>query len=174
MWDRETGPPFSRYLNDTTTYLGVDTWPTGIDWCERHIATSSPNFSFQLLDLFDQKYNPRGRPGDDTLEIGAISESFDFATLIAILHLEPGRFRRYLGEVGRLLRPGGHYLGTWYLVEDDRRRPGELPRTAMSERAARAMLDDVGIDVLRLDRGRWDGRTDGLSYQDVIVGRRRG
>ena len=166
--------PFSRYLNDTAMYLGVDTWPTGIAWCDRHVATSSPNFSFRLLDVFDQKYNPQGRPGDDALGIEATSGSFDFATLIAILHLEPGRIRRYLGEVGRLLRPGGHYLGTWYLVEEgDRRSPGDLPRPAMSEGAARAMLDEAGIDILRLDRGQWDGRPDGLSYQDVIVGRRR-
>lgn len=166
--------PLSDYLDDSSTYLGVDTWPTGIEWCERNIGARHPNFTFLLLDVFDEKYNPLARRGTEAIAIDAAPESFDFATLISILHLEPRRLGRYLAEIGRLLRPGGRYLGTWYLLgPDDDRSGDQLPRAAVPEKTARSMLDDAGIDVVARYHGRWDGRSDALSYQDVIVGRRR-
>lgn len=166
--------PLSEFLKDSSTYLGVDTWPTGIEWCERHIGAVHPNFKFDFLDVFDEKYNPRAPRGTDAISIDAASESFDFATLISILHLEPYRIGRYLAEIGRLLRPGGRYLGTWYLVgpEDDP-SSDQLARAAVPEESARSMLDEAGIDLIALYRGRWNGRRDGLSYQDIIVGQRR-
>jgi SAM-dependent methyltransferase len=167
--------PLSGYLASSATYLGVDTWPEGVAWCRRHIGTAYPSFTFELLDVFDEKYNPHARATDEAIGIQAPAGSFDFATLISILHLHPARVRRYLGEIGRLLRPGGHYLGTWYLLSDeDERAPDAVPRAAVSERAARAMLAEAGLEVTAVHYGHWDGRADGLSYQDIIVGRRAG
>ena len=165
--------PLSRYLSAQGSYLGVDTWPEGIRWCERHVATRFPHSAFRLLDVYDDQYNPSARAGDDAITIDAPPASFDFATLISILHLDPPRVRRYLGEIGRLLRPGGHCLCTWYLLDEDDDRPTtQLPRAAVSEPAARAMLTAAGIEVIAVHRGQWDGRADGLSYQDIVVGRR--
>ena len=166
--------PLSGYLEPSASYLGVDTWAEGIAWCRRHVGARYPNFTFTLLDVYDEKYNPTAPPADDTPMIDASPGSFDFATLISILHLRPEGVRRYLSELARVLRPGGRYLGSWYLLAEEDDRPSEsLPRPAMTESAARAMLDEAGIDVAAVYPGWWDGRTDGLSLQDVIVGQRR-
>ncbi len=166
--------PLSRSLSPSAAYVGIDTWPEGVAWCDGHIAAAFPNFSFRLLDVFDEKYNPHAPAGDDAIRIEAAPGSFDFATLISILHLHPDRVRRYLGEIGRLLRPGGCYLGTWYLVSDDDDRPVDrLPSAAVTTTVAHAMCDEAGLDVTTLFHGHWDGRSDGLSYQDIVVARRR-
>jgi SAM-dependent methyltransferase len=167
--------PLSGYLASSATYHGVDTWPEGVAWCTRHIGAAFPAFTFELLDVFDEKYNPLSRATDEAIAIEAPAGSFDVATLISILHLHPVRVRRYLDEIGRLLRPGGRYLGTWYLLsEDDRRPPDTLPPAAVSEGTARTMLAEAGLEVTAVHYGQWDGRADGLSYQDIVVGRRTG
>ncbi len=100
---------------------------------------------------------------------------------------------RYLGELARVLRPGGCALVTWYLVSAETRRliddglpsppflpagDGQWVTDSKEPEAAVAYDEDVvrdlhassGLELVTVRYGTWRG-TPGLSTQDIVVAR---
>ena len=80
-----------------------------------------------------------------------------------------------MSEAGRVLRPGGTYLGTWFLVDDESAQ-GVLPSgaagVACQESVMRAALSAASLQLEVLHPGAWRATPDAPSYQDLVVARR--
>jgi len=111
--------PLSRYLK-SGSYKGIDVVTEGIDWCQRNISCYHPNFEFVHVDLHNHHYNSRGTASASTYRFPYPDESFDFVFATSVFtHLLPNEAENYLREIGRLLRPGGRLLSTWFVLTDN-------------------------------------------------------
>jgi SAM-dependent methyltransferase len=153
--------PLTQYLSAKGSYEGTDDSEEATEWCARAFAEKYPNFSFRR---FEDKNMPGSRlPYED----GA----FDFVMFGSIAGLEPEAFLAYTREAARVLRVGGTYFATWYMVTGDVVSPMH-PAIASTESSARRTLDGVGLAVESVYRGSWDGYQPAYSYQDIIVARK--
>ncbi|MGH9090612.1 MAG: class I SAM-dependent methyltransferase [Acidimicrobiales bacterium] len=150
--------PLLEVLGPDGRYEGVDTWPEGIEWCRRAVTPRHPGFRFRLVP-------------DELAALPCGDGELDVALFATINGLSPAGFAHALAESARVLRPGGTYFGTWYLWARGEHRTA--PALATTEEEARVRLDALGLDVLAVHRGRWDGYEPALSHQDVVVARRR-
>lgn len=193
--------PLINFLDPTEggSYVGLDVVAPAINWCQRHIAARHPHFAFQHLDIFNRRYNPGGRMQARTLRVPFPDSSFDFIFLTSVFtHLLPEDSAHYLHECSRLLRPGGRIFSTWLLLnatqaelaaqgqsdinlahERDgyRIRDQAVPESAVGvdEELVRGFFDRAGLVVDEpIHYGRWSGRVDALSYQDLLLARREG
>ena len=190
--------PLSRYLDDDGSYDGFDVLEDHVRWCRGHIASRRPNFRFVRADIRSPMVNPKGRFAPSEYRFPFDDASFDFALMTSVVtHLLPEGAAHYLAETGRVLRPGGRCLVTWFLIDEeaDRRiRAGtsatrfdhELPgcrvvdagvpesAVAFREEDVRRMYAAAGLEIQEPIRwGGWSGRPDPLSYQDIVVAVRR-
>jgi len=186
--------PLTGYLT-RGTYHGFDVMEPAIRSCQRRFR-AYPSFNFDHVDVFNGKYNPRGRISPTEFRFPYPDEEFDFAFAISVFtHMQAADVERYLEETARVLRPGGRFVATWFVMtpEAGRRveraesdlgfpfRDGEVwhadPREpevaiAYSLRAVRGRYRIAGLELEEPVRsGTWSGTT-GLSYQDIVVSRR--
>ena len=97
-----------NYLEPTSRFEGFDIVKHGIDWCERNITTRWPNFNFKHSDIYNKCYNEPGRQVSRKYRFPYEDNSFDFAFLTSVFtHMLPRDMESYLGEIHRVLRPGG-------------------------------------------------------------------
>ena len=172
-------------------YEGFDIVRDGVEWCRGTISARHPNFAFTHVDVHNGEYNPAGTLAADAFRFPYDDASFDFAFLTSVFtHLLPAELRHYLGELGRVVRPGGTVFATYFLVDADGptagpehdfrfRREGyrTLDETTPEQGVAYAVEDvralhaAAGLPVAEVWPGRWPGR-DGATLQDVAVSRR--
>lgn len=188
--------PLARLLGPQGRYDGIDVVPAAIRWCRRHVAPLHPGFRFHLADLRNARYNPGGGTDAASYRFPFADSAFDTILLASVLtHLAPEAVARYLDEVARLLAPGGCCLASVFVLDDLAReriaagataerfvhvadgdrwrtvRPGDpedvvaLDEAWLRERIAASGLVLVGP----IHRGRWAGRADGVSHQDLVV-----
>jgi SAM-dependent methyltransferase len=111
--------PLARFLKGR--YEGFDIVPKGIRWCQRHITPRHPNFRFQLADVANPVYRPNGTPASQ-YAFPYPDTAFDFAFATSVFtHLRWNAVQRYVAETARVLRPGGRFLASLYLIDDEAR-----------------------------------------------------
>jgi SAM-dependent methyltransferase len=112
--------PLTQYLDDTQggAYEGFDIVAHGVAWCQEHISRVYPAFRFQHLDLYNSLYNNGGQERlENKKPLPYEDASFDFIFLTSVFtHLTLEDMLYYLGQIKRLLRPGGKALITAFLV----------------------------------------------------------
>lgn len=188
--------PLTNFLKQGR-YSGIDIVPQGIKWCQEHITPRFPNFDFQVADIYNEAYNPGGKYKANEYRFPFDDRSFDFVFLTSVFtHLLPADAAHYLAEIGRVLRPGGRVLGTWFVLNpestqlmasspralnlahpygsdgDAQTVDKDIPESAIgfSEASLRRMHQAAGLQVATPIRfGSWCGRTDFVSYQDIVV-----
>jgi SAM-dependent methyltransferase len=182
-----------HYLSDAARYDGFDVMMPLIDWAKANLERQQPNFHFRHVDLRNAMYNPRGRLRAQTFRFPYPDASFDFVCLTSVFtHVHGPELRHYLDEIARVLASGGRVFFTAFVLNDEAKR---LVRAGQSTQAlvhpyADAWITDpkvpsaaVGFDEAQLlewirERGfavdgfypgSWCGRSNGLSYQDILV-----
>jgi SAM-dependent methyltransferase len=116
-----------------TSYTGLDLNAVGLDFCRK---------KHQLPGLDFVEGNAEKLPFPD--------QSFDAVINVEASHCYP-RFPRFLEEVARVLRPGGHFL-----YADVRRRPeitrweGELSEAPMRIVSERVVNEQVALGVEKM------------------------
>jgi SAM-dependent methyltransferase len=127
------------YLDAESHYEGFDIMEQLIEWCQGHITPLFPNFRFRFVPVFNSAYLPDpSLPSASELRFPYPDESFDFVFAHSVFtHLSPDASINYLGEINRVLRPGGRCYSTWFLFEDD-------PATNVSPLIAGMHLDASG------------------------------
>ena len=185
--------PLTTYL-DKGTYEGLDIVPSGIRWCNRAITRRYPNFRFQLADVRNDAYNPRGSMRARDYVFPYPDKSFDFVFLTSVVtHMLPADMTNYLNQVGRVLRDGGRCLLTFFLLNPESKDlltegrssldfdvaldgcwtiDAAAPERAIAyeEQDVRASLVSAGLIVREpIEYGSWCGRPRYLSYQDIVI-----
>lgn len=108
--------PLTGYL-EGGSYDGLDIVPSAINWCNEHIAARYPNFHFKLADVFNKEYNPGGHVPASDYAFPYPDDTFDLVVLISVFtHMLPEDTQRYVAEISRVLRPGGHCWAQFYLL----------------------------------------------------------
>jgi len=176
------------YLSVEGAYAGFDVDADGIQWCRRRYA-HFPQFAFLHADVRNARFNPHGAIDPVAYAFPFEDGSFDVAVLISVLtHLTADPALHYLGQVRRVLAPGGRMLATFFVLDPDAPAPAlafgpaedgmavvdpSLPEEAVAYDGEWVLeaLRAAGLDLVELHPGTWTGRADGLSFQDVVVAR---
>jgi ubiquinone/menaquinone biosynthesis C-methylase UbiE len=191
--------PLTCYVSQVGSYTGMDITIEPIRWCQNHITSHHPNFQFLHADLYNQRYNPTGRYHTKDYHFPFDDKDFDFILLTSVFtHLLPEDTENYLHEVARLLRPQGRGFITFFLLNETqqalagqgrnnidfkygsgpyRTRSEITPESAVAydENFVRQLLVQSGLELAEpVQYGTWSGRSDGLSYQDILLVRRSG
>jgi SAM-dependent methyltransferase len=109
------------YLDAGARYQGFDVREDVVQWCQTHITPLFPNFQFQLISLFNTRYNPDPTlPSASEFQFPYPDQSFNIAFAHSMFtHLVPEVTSHYLDEISRVLRPGGISYSTWFLFNED-------------------------------------------------------
>jgi len=113
--------PLLNYLEGGGRYEGFDINQVSIKWCQKVIESKYPNFHFQWIDLFNQRYNPGGKYKAAEYKFPFSAETFDFVVLGSVFtHMWPEEVKNYLSEVARVLkREGGRCLISYFLLNPE-------------------------------------------------------
>ncbi len=112
--------PLVGYLNAKSKYVGFDIVPALIDWCTDNISSKYPNFHFQLADVYNKQYNPKGKYRASEYRFPYDNDSFDFVILGSVFtHMLPPDMENYLKEIARVLRRTGTSYITYFLLNSD-------------------------------------------------------
>jgi SAM-dependent methyltransferase len=187
------GLQLKKYLRQPGAYVGVDVDRNAIAWAQRHVASDGASFEFRHLNLRNAAYNPGGTQQASDLVLPLPSASFDIIVLKSVFtHLRPHEVRNYLKEAARLLDPNGLCLATFFLLNEAQQsfsearhnsidfRFGdgtwryavrEIPELAVAYREDKLqqMIAEANLQVNQTYYGAWCGRSDGLSYQDILL-----
>lgn len=112
--------PLTQYLSPEGRYEGFDPVGKAIRHCATRITPSYPNFRFQVADLYNKRYNRRGRIKDFEYRFPYPDGAFDVVFAVSVLtHLLPAGTERYVAEAARVLKPGGRFFATGFLLNED-------------------------------------------------------
>ena len=186
--------PLVGYLTDRGSYDGFDVVPKGIKWCQKNISRGFPNFHFQVADLYNKMYNPKGRFRAGEFPFPYADASFDFVFLTSVFsHLLFDDTEHYISEIARVLRPGGRCFATFFLLNPESEeliKAGastlefrhvlgrcRVEHTSVSEDAVayqepdiRALISKYGLPLQGpIYYGRWCGREKYTRYQDIVI-----
>lgn len=186
------------YLGTAGRYTGIDIHRPSVSWCRSHIGAKHPNFAFAFMEVRNHTYNPRGRYAAEDYSFEFGDREFDLVLLKSVFtHMRPAEVDNYIGEVSRILADDGRCLMTFFLLNEGQAelarrglnrldfRYGEgawryvyrhSPESAMAfdERHVLEMLSSHGLELSGpVLYGSWTGRVDGLSYQDMLLVRKR-
>jgi SAM-dependent methyltransferase len=169
-----------------------------VDWCQKHITSRFSNFQFQHIDVYSSRYNPSGRYETQQYKFPFVADSFDFAVLASVFtHMFAEGVASYLAEIARLLKPmSGRSLISYFLLNQETTKtlaanPDALhfpvkhgvysvksqaqpeDAVAFEEDYIRDLYRANGLEIVQIYYGSWCGRKTFLSYQDLILARKR-
>jgi SAM-dependent methyltransferase len=114
--------PLLDHLGPEGSYEGFDRDASRIDWCNEHIAPLHPGFRFQAVSVFNSSRQKGILPAGE-LAFPYPEADFDLVFLFSVFtHMLPDGVERYLAEIGRVLKPGGRTVITWFLLNDESRQ----------------------------------------------------
>ena len=185
--------PLTQYLAAGALYEGLDVNQFGVSWCQERITPRFPAFHFRRANVRNGLYNAGGEVSAAEYRFPFPGETFSFVAVNSVFtHMTPDEIRHYLAEIHRVLRSGGRCLLSFFLLNDESRqalangtsslpfvpagegwastspeRPEEA--VALDERLAETFIANAGLKVAARHLGSWPGRSNALSYQDLIV-----
>lgn len=154
------------------SYTGIDVDEDCVRWCQRHIQSAHPNFTFARVDVQNQRYNPDGALLDGAFRFPWADEAFDVIYLYSVFsHMMPDDMVPYLGEFRRLLKKQGTVFMTAFVEEGvpevsenpagyRRQWTGPLHCVRYDKSFFESLLGKYGFNVSRFDYGQ---ETDGQS-----------
>ena len=184
--------PLAGYIDGDGSYDGFDVNRDGVGWCRRKYARR-PNFRFQVADLYNRRYNPRGAHAASEYRFPYDDGSFDFAIVTSVLtHLLEEEADHYLAETARVLKDDGRVLATFFLLNEESRKlikeersglafldpdehvavlDADLPEEAVAydEKWLRSRLEAHGLSPREVRYGSWCGREEFTSFQDMVL-----
>lgn len=111
-----------RSMHFTGRYQGFDILPRHVQWCRETITPMFPNFSFDHLDVVNDRYNPQGTIHPADVRFPYPDASFAFCSLFSVFtHMYESEIRHYAEEIQRVLTPNGRCVATFFLYDRDRR-----------------------------------------------------
>jgi SAM-dependent methyltransferase len=107
------------YLDPSGSYEGLDVVAAGIQWCQERYAPF-PNFRFQTVDVRSSHYNRGGQDDGAGYRLPFPDADFDMVFLCSVFtHMLTNDVANYIREIGRVLKPGGRCIATFFLLNRD-------------------------------------------------------
>jgi len=100
-------------------YVGIDIHRGMIDWCIHNLSVVDPNFEFFHHDVYSPGY---GAGNSFKLAEPFPTNDADFSLVIAnsvFTHMYKEQAEYYLYEIGRILKPAGVALTSWFFFDND-------------------------------------------------------
>jgi SAM-dependent methyltransferase len=184
--------PLTTYLSPGS-YEGFDVATPAIDWCQRAITPFFPQCHFQHVNVKNGLYNPQGTIDPHAFVFPYPDASFDLVFLTSVFtHMLEEETRHYVQEISRVLRPGGRMLATFFLENAESKKGVMEQRSALKfqypcgsctttnphtpedailypESLAMSLCEEQGLRCRAPLYGNWSGRTDALSFQDILI-----
>lgn len=177
----------------TGSYDGFDIIKESIEHCQHAITPRNPNFRFKHVDIYNSTYNPRGtiRPADFRFPYPDSAFTFVFLTSV-FTHMQRPELERYMGEICRVLLPGGRAFASYFLLNSAslaamdagasdivfahasdkgrvQNRDDPDQASAFDEAYITDLYPAAGMRIMQVKHGSWTGlKTDVLGYQDII------
>lgn len=189
--------PLTEYLKPPGFYEGFDLVPDAIAWCRRYITPRFTNFHFKQVDVRNGFYHPTGKGQAAQLRFPYADEQFDIVVLVGVFtHMSTAEVDHYLGEIKRVLRPGGRVFTSFFLLDATSKSLMGKPTSAFNFQYnldGRYTFDPTdpnrgtahdATEILALfskhnfslpqpiQYGDWSGRQPSLSFLDIIVGQK--
>jgi len=186
--------PLTKYLNKEGSFEGFDIAEKGIEWCQKNITPKYPNFRFQVADLYNKLYHPKGKYLDTEYKFPYKNNAFDFVYLTSVFtHMLSGGVENYMSEISRVLKPSGRCLITFFILNEEseqlikeeksvfsfkndhgiyRVQNAEVPEDAIAyqEDYLRNLFSKNSIRIKEpVHFGAWCGRSNYLSFQDIVI-----
>lgn len=190
--------PMSAYVSERGGYDGFDVAAADIRWCQRKLGRRHPSFRFVHADVRNGRYNPAGRIPPEEFVFPFRDGTFDFVVATSLFtHLLEDAARRYLGEIARVLAPGGRSFVTFFLLDDESRgaisggradftfqvAAGEARLQDAAEPEAAVAYERTWVERLHREaglevgdsvwRGSWTHLPGCVTYQDVFIAKKR-
>ena len=190
------------YLAGAGKYIGVDIVRDGVHWCNANISTQHPNFIFLHLNVYNARYNRRATVRAADYQFPFSEGSFDLIVAWSVFtHMFPEDVTNYLREAGRMLKPNGRCIFSFYIMTDEaiaavksgtakekieheigesfftdnRNVPEDL--TAFKESWIRSVYSSANLTIEEILHGSWVGDSAPrafpmTNYQDIVIARR--
>jgi SAM-dependent methyltransferase len=125
--------PLASYLSSAGSYVGFDVSRAAVMGCRRRFAGQRPDFEFVHADVKNADYSPRGALSETGYRFPCADASVDLAFAMSVFtHMRRDPVRHYLAEAARVLKPGGRFAFTAYLIDDDVRGRLAAERASMA------------------------------------------
>jgi SAM-dependent methyltransferase len=113
--------PLTLFL-EQGKYDGFDIMKPGIQWCQKNITSRFPNFKFTQVALSNDLYRNSGQSASQ-FEFPYPDEHFDLAVATSVFtHMLPAEVIRYVEEIHRVIKKGGHAYLTFFVLNPDSMR----------------------------------------------------
>ncbi|WP_421788142.1 class I SAM-dependent methyltransferase [Hyphobacterium sp.] len=186
-----------NWLDETGRYTGFDPSRKAIDAAQSRLGVD-PRSRFEHADLLNAEYNPKGSRQAGAYRFPARDGGVDFVFATSVFtHMRLAGIRHYMVQAARVLKPGGAFLFTVFLLDEKSRvamatgrasfrfhdpiddmsatiDPKTPERAIAHERTEiLAALNDAGLAVEdRIHEGTWRGTDHAMAFQDLIVARK--
>jgi len=186
--------PLINYLNNMGEYYGFDIVKEGIDWCNNNIQKKYSNFRFSHSNIYNKCYNPNGIESPSMYKFNFPNNFFDFVFLTSVFtHMLKEDIQNYISETQRVLKNDGFCLFTFFIMNEESTNlikqnkssrninlqldefssvlNKEVPEYAIGfdEKWLKGILSENSLEIQNILYGSWCGRTNFLSYQDIII-----
>ena len=186
----------SRNTWEAMVSSGIDISGEAIAWCRKTITPLFPNFTFQVSDIYNAAYNPKGRMSAARFTFPFADGAFTCVLSVSVFtHMRPAEVKRYLQQIVRAAATRREV--PFYLLHSQRGEHGliregkaqfrfahevggcwttnkAVPEAAIAyaEWDVRGILTEVGLDVVEPIRyGSRCGRDHCTSFQDIVIAR---
>jgi SAM-dependent methyltransferase len=186
--------PLIRFIGGGGTYVGLDIYAPAIAWCSQNITPRHPNSRFVHVDVNNPVYTSGGASAAET-RLPLPNASADLVFLRSVFtHMNPDEIGGYLRDIGRVLRPDGRCVATFFLLNPEQEKlesegRGSIPfkfgkdgwryqfesspytACAQDEAMISHIARDAGLSITTVLYGRWSGRSvrTAPELQDCIV-----
>ena len=136
------------FLRDGT-YTGMDIERVALEGAKKNEWLRKKRFSFDLLDVRNDAYNPEGRYAASDYVLPYPDRSFDVVFMVSVFtHMLSDEVNNYARQIARVLKPGGRCLFTAFLLEG--RAQSEFPFHAQQHSYANESIPGIAV-AYRLD-----------------------
>jgi len=131
------------------TYTGMDIERVALEGAKKNEWLRKKSFSFDLLDVRNDAYNPEGRYAASEYVLPYPDRSFDVVFMVSVFtHMLTDEVTNYARQIARVLQPGGRCLFTAFLL--DGRTKTEFPFHAQQHNYANESIPGIAV-AYRLD-----------------------
>ena len=183
------------YLDLSGEYEGFDPQREHVLWAKENLMPSHNSCAFHIANIRNRFYNPDGALDPTTFRFPYDDGRFDVVVAHSLFpYMLPAEFEHYVAEMTRVLKPGGRFFATFFLVDEESRQgiacraephcfryhAGEITTAgpnrgglaAYEEGYVRDVISGSGMKIAQTVRGTWRGHLDTGFEEDIVFGRK--